>query len=153
MRTELGWKGLDETVRAFGGFQPAVASGLSRGIRRGTTAAKRSVKASAPRKAKGPHRVAQGVRSRVSGRGAGTVGRVYLTGIAVPVAKGAKPHVIEAENVKALRLPQGFRSRVHHPGFPGRDFFRRGVDRATPEIERVLEGVGDDVLRRLSSSR
>lgn len=56
------------------------------------------------------------------------------------VEHGARPHIIKASGGKgALKFGGTFTKEVKHPGFRGREFFRRGVARGRPRAKSVIE--------------
>lgn len=119
-----------------------------------------SVVAAAPAKT-GKH-VRPGIRQEViPSHGRFTVpviGRVWLRGAAVPVQTGTKPHDIPARR-RALRFqgrgPNGrfagiqFTRVVHHPGTAPNDFFNRGVDAASADVDAYFSAAADAIQREL----
>lgn len=86
------------------------------------------------------------------GVGFNRIVRVYSGGsVAVLIVKGASPHIEQPGKIMPMREGRGafkggkgagiigFRRVVHHPGFPGDPYFRRGVDAAQSENDATLE--------------
>lgn len=99
-------------------------------------------------------RVAAEIHLDVQGTGFGTKARVYLAGIAIPVAKGAKPHAIVATNAKVLRFVGGsFRGAVAHPGSLPHTFFRDSVSGTVARIDADLRQTGTNAVAQIATGR
>lgn len=154
---KVGWDGLEGAIRGLRGVPPVAAAQLGTAVRLGTNAARREVRAAAPRRARargftkgmGGHRVVAGIRARVRGSGTDTVGRVYLTQAAIPVATGWQAHAIAPRadrGHKALQFVDGYAAHAVVPAHAGNPFFATGVQRALPDIDAGLQAAGAEVL-------
>lgn len=93
-------------------------------------------------------RLAQGTTYGLQGNGTGLIHNA--TRYALPVHDGARPHIIEARNAKALAFMAGgkmrFPKRVRHPGNAANPFFPRGLASAMPDVDRILATWGQITL-------
>lgn len=145
------WRGMAGLRSALDHAPEDIDQGLDRVVRLGTDRTAEAVRDAAPRRT-GQH-VRPGVKSRVDGRGTATRGRVYLTGAAIPVAAGSRPHRLDPNRRRALRFSDGtFAAGVDHPGNRPNPFFARGVKAAAPAIDAELDRVGQGVLKKLAAS-
>lgn len=96
-------------------------------------------------------RVTDGIRVEHRGDGFQQTGRVYLAGVAIPVAKGQRPHRIPPKEGHALRFANGgFAAAVDHPGAPSNPFFRDAVAAVVASVDEDLARVRDQALREIS---
>ena len=68
------------------------------------------------------------------------------------VESGVRPHAITAKAGGSLFYKGTFRERVKHPGFRGRQFFRRGVARGRYAAKRDMEAKLIAMALRLGAS-
>ncbi len=91
------------------------------------------------------------IHQEITGDGAETAGRIFLTGPAIPVATGARPHRIEPTEARVLRFDNGsFARGVDHPGSPPHPFMEQGETDADEEINQALEHAADVVAEALT---
>ncbi len=153
MRVEAGWTGLQGAIRGLEDMDKAGAAALSKSIRKGTNAMRKHVRAAVPRGPRAPHRVkSSGVKVRVRGKGIDTVGEVYLSKAAIPLARGQKPHEIKARRKRALKFGDAFATVVQHPGAAPNPFLEKGAQDSLPDVERELDIAGVDILNSIGKS-
>lgn len=145
MKIDVKWEGLDAYLRALTEAPAEADRALGRALRKSGNRARSSIRKAAPR-VTGRVR-SSGVRQRVKGRGADTVVEVYLAGGAIPLHRGQRPHTIEPRTASVLKLPNGFATRVEHPGASPNQFFETGIDNAMEDIDRELDVAGAEVAR------
>ena len=154
MKVEAGWTGLNGAIAGLGLMDKETAKALGKAIGKSTNVVRKNVRKAVPRKARGPHKVASsGVRTRLKGKGLETVGQVYLAQAAIPLAKGQKPHTIEARKGKTVKFGGDiFRRSVQHPGARPNPFFTKGIDASLPEVNQELAVAGGEVIGSVQQS-
>lgn len=143
--------GVYEAARVLSEDAQAIAGGiLAAGMVEMGNAVRRQVRA----QVKG-HRRTGKLSSHVGmkryGVGFSRIVRVYSGGsVAILITKGASPHVEQPGKIMPMREGRGafkrgagagvigFRRVVHHPGFRGDPYFKRGADAAQGEIDAIL---------------
>lgn len=153
MKVQTRFEGMDAATKGLLQATPVMERAIAKAIRQGTNKIRASVRKAAPKKARPPHVVRDGVRAEVKGRGVDTVGTTYLKGIALIVAKGAAPHRIAPRNATVLKFGDRFARSVDHPGSRPNDFFDRGVADGIRAIDETLNAVGADVARVVTETR
>lgn len=103
------------------------------------------VAADAARRSPG-ERVTNGIVLEQHGHGYTRSARVYLAGVAIPVATGSKPHRIEPVERRALAFPSGgFASGVDHPGAQPNTFFGDSIAGVMSGLDAELRKAGADI--------
>lgn len=107
--------------------------------------AERSVKAAAPVRS---GKLRRSINTRVEQK------RVVVgtdVSYAAAVHEGTRAHVIRPSSKSVLRFETArgivFAKEVRHPGTKARPFMTEGLRRAESEIERGMQGYGDDLLK------
>lgn len=147
MRMSLEFEDVEEFVDVLTDLPDAADVELAEAVARSAIAAQRIVQQRAPGGAGG--RVGTAVELRTTGSGPGTESRVVLTGPAIPVALGSRPHAIAPKNVRALAFEGRFAARVDHPGNPSNPFFQRGIADAETEFDHELDDAADRVAQTI----
>lgn len=141
------------------GFERQAGITVAYAIKRSANAVRRNVRGELKRHRKSG-RLSRAVIVKSRGTGLDIVTKVKSAGpIAHLVSGGVAPHDIDAEpgGVMVIRGPGagfrptiGYATAVRHPGFQGDPYFARGVRKAAPEINAILQKSADTMARELA---
>lgn len=148
----------DQVAAAFKKAPREMTIAAHRAIQKSILVVESATKREAPvNKGKAGGNLRQSIRSRMAGTASGIVevGAEY----GIFVEEGTKPHIIRPLHKRVLaRRDSGTRAEgaytifgkeVHHPGTQANPFFKRGIDKAMPQINRFFQEAVASVLRSI----